>query len=191
VLTAKIENIDFFSDQVQFSEKFRTHIDFSDSSDVTLKDFAPVHDYLVHGDFAPRLVEKPGQLPKISGVLLQEEKDTQAERFAKIFLTASQLQMAELRALMVKKLQALYPLSPLYLLIVVKICMRSDTWGCDAEGEMYAWLVDHIAEFYFLLVAQNGKQLVEILGESKVMEAEVMAKIAENPRACRKGVDDD
>ncbi|KAK5128497.1 hypothetical protein LTR85_003165 [Meristemomyces frigidus] len=187
-----VAKCDFFSEQVQFTEQRGSHIDLSASTSVTARDFVPVHEYMHNGDFVPCLTGRTRDSPpRIKGLVIPEQRDKVAEQCAYIFRTASQLQFASLQSLAVEKLKALYPLSPIRILIVTRIAQDSFPWGCDAEGELFAWLADHISEYFYKLMAENGHLLVRVLRHSDDLNQTVMNRVAENPKACSKGVDDD
>lgn len=188
---SSLDPIGSLSELVKFNDELKAHIDLSGESNVTAREFVPISEYLQHGDFAPRYIDKPGSLPRLDGLVIQEQKDQVAERCAFIFRTASQLQIAGLQSLVVNKLKALYPLSLLVILIVTRVGQDSEKWDCEAEGELFAWLVDHIAEYFFKLTAEHGKRLTEILGNIRDLQRAVMQKVAADPAACRRGMDDD
>lgn len=76
-------------------------------------------------------------------------------------------------------------------MIVTRIAQESNKWGCDAEIELSAWLADHIAEYYYKLMAEHGAQLARVLRNSDDLDQTVAEKVAQNPKACTKGWDDD
>ena len=77
------------------------------------------------------------------------------------------------------------------ILIVTRCVQDSEQCDNDAEEELFAWLVDHIAEYYYLLMSLHGSQLARILSGSASLDQRVADKVAQNPKACRMGMDDD
>ncbi|KAK5676126.1 hypothetical protein LTS10_011416 [Elasticomyces elasticus] len=185
-----IRESELFCGRTKFTEKTGSVVDISDIEEVTAIDFVEVNEYLRYGDFPPPLIEKRNSLPRIDGLILPEEKDAAAEKCARVFRTASYLELGSLQALCLNKLRVLYPLSPLRILIVAKYLLRSVAWGCEAETEYVDWMIDHISEYYLLLVKQHGPQLVDILENSPLIKGRVMANLSANPEMGRRGLDD-
>ncbi|KAK3621413.1 hypothetical protein LTR56_022807 [Elasticomyces elasticus] len=185
-----IRESELFCGRTKFTEKTGSVVDISDIEKVTAIDFVEVNEYLRYGDFPPPLIEKRNSLPRIDGLILPEEKDAAAEKCARVFRTASYLELGSLQALCLNKLRVLYPLSPLRILIVAKYLLRSVAWGCEAETEYVDWMIDHISEYYLLLVKQYGPQLVDILDNSPLIKGRVMANLSANPEMGRRGLDD-
>lgn len=153
-------------------------------------DFILVTDYWRYSDFMPPLIEKRGSLPRLDGLLLAEHSDDAAEKCARVFRTASHLQLPELQLLCVNQLKVLYLLSPLRILIVAKIFLRSVAWGCDAETDFLDWLVDHVSEYYWLLTREHGRQLVDVLDGCETMKRRVTENISADPNMGRRGLYD-
>ncbi|KAK4547744.1 hypothetical protein LTR36_000702 [Oleoguttula mirabilis] len=181
-----IADCEFLSEQVRFSEQKGSHIDLWTNTSIAAKDFVAIHEYMHIGDFVPRLTRDTP--PRIKGLVIQEQRDEVAERCAYIFRTASQLQLASLQSLAVEKLKALYPLSPLRILLVTRIAQNSYPWGCEAEGELFGWLADHIAEYFYALMAEHGAALMGVLRNSDGLGQTVADRVAENPKACSRGL---
>jgi len=191
-LLAVGQRSNFLSDRVQFNDQLKSYIDLSDASDnweITPKEFHPIVEYLQRGDFGKRLIGTPGTLPRIDGIVMQEQSDFYAEHCAQVFRVASFLQLTDLQRLALNKLRALYPLSLLRMLIVTKICQQAEAHDEDVVTEVGEWLVDHISEYYFCLVKEEGAILVQVLSESPSLERAVMERVAQSPASCRKGLE--
>ncbi|TKA61745.1 hypothetical protein B0A55_10595 [Friedmanniomyces simplex] len=179
------------SDRTEFTEALGTHVNISDIPEVTARDFVLVGEYLQHSEFTPHLIEKRGAIPRLNGLFLSEERDAAAERCARVFRTASHLQLAGLQSLCVNKLRVLYPLSPLHILIVARIFVRSVNWGCEAKTEFMDWLVDHMAEYYWLLTKEHGGLLVDVLEDSDEIKRRVLESISADLKIGRRGLDEE
>ena len=77
------------------------------------------------------------------------------------------------------------------ILIVTRCAQDSEECNNEAEEELFPWLVDHIAEYYYLLMSLHGAELVRVLSESASLDQLVADRVAQNPKACRRGLDDD
>ena len=179
------------SGRIKYTGALRTHVDISDISEVTPKDFVLVSEYLQHTDFIPRLIEIDHALPYLDGIPLPKQRVAAAEKCASVFRTASYLQLAGLEFLCVNKLKVLYPLEPLCLLIVTRIFARSVVWGCEAETELIDWLIDHITEYYWLLSKKHGGLLVEVLHSSDEIRERVLQNVIADPKMGRRGLDEE
>ncbi|KAK0779188.1 hypothetical protein LTR02_009225 [Friedmanniomyces endolithicus] len=179
------------SGRIKYTGALRTHVDISDITEVTPKDFVLVSEYLQHTDFIPRLIEIDDALPCLDGISLPKQRIAAAEKCASVFRTASYLQLAGLEFLCVNKLKVLYPLDPLCLLIVTRIFARSVVWGCEAETELIDWLIDHITEYYWLLSKKHGGLLVEVLHSSDEIRERVLQNVIADPKMGRRGLDEE
>ena len=179
VLRDAVGQCDFLADRVQFTEELKSHIYLDDG--IRDKEFMPIGEYLAKGEFAPRLIDK-GTHQRLENVVLQEEKDEAAECITKVYLAASKVQFGALQLLCVDKLKVLYPLSSRSLLIVVTVITRAESWGCDAEDEIIGWLVDHVAERFWDMVAHEGLTLTRVMSYNEELRQSVLAKLAEAGR---------
>ena len=84
-----------------------------------------------------------------------------------------------------------YPLSPLTILIVTRCVQDSEECNNEAEDELFTWLVDHIGDYYYLLISLHGAELARILSGSANLDQQVADRVAQNPKACRRGLDDE
>ncbi|KAK0252794.1 hypothetical protein LTR01_000194 [Friedmanniomyces endolithicus] len=179
------------SGQIKSTGTLGTYVDISDIFEVTAKDFILVSEYLKHSEFAPRLIERENSMPRLADVSRAEQRVAAAESCARLFRTASHLQIAGLQYLCLNKLKALYPLTPLCILIVARIFVGSTGWGCEAETEFVDWLVDLISEYYWSLTKQHGELLVDVLDGSDEIRERVVQNISADPEMGRRGLDEE
>ncbi|KAK5131105.1 hypothetical protein LTR08_001323 [Meristemomyces frigidus] len=193
VPSAAVACSSFLSDQIHFTEALGSHIDLSDDREPTEEDFSPVWEYMHNNDFRPQYIDRrrPGSFPHLDGVIDADDRDKAAKLCGCVFRTASMLQLEALQSLAVDKLKALYPLSPLMILIVARCAQDSEHCMSDAKDELLAWLVDHVGDYYYQLITLHGKQLAEMLSRSPSFEQSVADRVARNPQACKEGMEDD
>ena len=105
--------------------------------------------------------------------------------------------MERLQALVVDKLRTLYPLPPVHILILVRCLTRassssstSSTEGGEARAALFDWLADHVAEYYFLLMREHGRQLCEGLRDDDELLQAVLERVLRDPKGCWRGVED-
>lgn len=176
---------------MEFNEKRGSYIDLPEEIGISAAAFMPIASYLQTSEFEPKLVDESSSMPKLQNVMFEEQKDHVAESIAKVYNTASKLQLAGLQSLAAMKLGTLYPLTPLVLLIVAKIIVSSSEWGCDAELELGGWLADHITEYFWTLMDEHGKWLGEVLRSSEELKQNVFAKILSNAEVKMRGFDEE
>ena len=180
----------FLADRVASTAELRNQINLNEYTDISPNEFNPVRDFLDNGEFTPHLIESE-ESERLCQVITEDEKDTAAETIAKVYLTASKIQFAELQSLCVRKLRALYPLSAKYLLIVIRIVTRTDASGCEAEESAEEWLVDHVFEYFWHLVECEGMTFSRLMVDNDCLRQGVLAKLVESPKAGIAGLDID
>lgn len=139
----------------------------------------------------PRFVsEKSGPAAQLQSVSLPAHKASAAETCAHVFVTASRLHLAALQMLVVEKLRTLSPLPPVYILIIARVSAQAIPTGCEAEELLFVWLVEHVAEYYYVLVRDHGRSLIAVLSQSETMHEAVLRKVVNDPKGCRKGMEE-
>ena len=180
---------DILADQVEWRTCGNT-INLAYDAEITATAFMPVAEYLRDGEFAPVLIDKNG-LRHLAGVALQDEKHKPAVHAAYGYMVAAKLSLNDLQTLCFDKLSAIYPLSPLTLVYVLRLYAASPKWDAEVEGPMRDWLIAHVAEFYWVLVDQHGGALSRMLRQDEELSRGVHAMLANGESDGMRGCSDD
>jgi len=123
-------------------------------------------------------MEKPGSLPTLEGLSLPKERDEAAEKVAWVYNIATKLQHGALQNLAANKLRALYPISPLRILIVAKIVEPRHETEQAPRDPIRQLIVGLVVEHYFLLMEEHGSQLSRLLQGDRALGLAVHGKLA-------------
>ena len=170
---------DFLADRVSFNEGLKTHIYLDEDTDISYKHFMPIWEYMQYRDFVPRLIDSNVH-QRLQGVVIPEGMDKAAVEIAQVYHTASKIQFSDLQLLCVNKLKVLHPLSPDRLLLVIIITTKADPWGCEAESYLREWLIGHVAESFWQLVATEGMIFGRIMAENEDFRQSVLSRLTQN-----------
>jgi hypothetical protein len=168
---------DFLGDLVHFDQELRSHINLYEDTDITAEQFEPVHEYLKTKEFKPRLFSRENS-EQLEGVFMPEDKDEAAMKLVGVYATSAKLHFDALQERCVRKLQALYPLSALSLMLLVKSSENVESQTGNRDEHLRAWLVDHTAEQFFKLYEQNHMTMTRLMEEYPDFREDVIDRLS-------------
>lgn len=90
-----------------------------------------------------------------------------------------------------EKLQALYPLEPLSILIIAQVVSYMQMPENLYEEELAKWIIDHIVEYFWRLAAEHGGALQRLLEQNDDLRAAVYGRLAADGRLGKGGLEEE
>ena len=155
-------------------------------SSLSAHDFTPVAEYLDHGEYYPKLLNKNSHNVRLEDIELEHEKDVhgnhqhvgEVTRCGKIYAMAQQLQLPGLRSLAFWKLKALGPYPAKEFLSVVLAVGFSPQIGMAEEIDgLRAFVVSYLAEHFYELVREETEMMLATMECNAGLTMEVFRKL--------------
>ncbi len=166
---------DYLTAHMRHDPELRNYVNLYEELDITTHDFHPVWTYLTTKEFTPRLLER--ESPTVEGVFMPETKEGAVEQILVAYLAAVKLYFGQLQDLCVRKFKAMYPLPTVSLMLVIMRNEGLKLGGYDNGGELREWLVDHTAEQFFALYAENNLTMGRVMEEHGEFREDVVEKL--------------
>ncbi|PPJ57425.1 hypothetical protein CBER1_01356 [Cercospora berteroae] len=139
-------------------------------TNLAASDLAAVLEFYATGEIGPRLVNQPSDDPEISAVdQLETKKDKHAETLGKAFATAVKIEDELLQDLIHQKLCALYPLTPLGILIVAKCVSKLSPSTWSIQHDVSTWVTQHLIQSYWAIAKNYVGMLQRLLEENETL----------------------
>ena len=143
--------------------------------------FLPVGQYLMRGEYDPNIVDEGTEWVRLETTRgVQEDVSGEAIRSGIIYETARMLEMPGLQDLAFRKLKALGqngPHEPFEILEVVDHIFK------NAQPDMQKYLVEYLAEHFWILVVVENRKLCNVMENDEVLAKRVFGLLAGHPEA--------
>ncbi|KAE9988129.1 hypothetical protein EG327_003488 [Venturia inaequalis] len=142
------------------------------------KDFIPVHEFILHGEFTPPLSASKKSLV---GISTDAEHNTHLLRCAQVFVLARQLLMWDLAALAIYKFQLLRK-EAVYLLKAAEMVFAQPASEQETDRVMRALLVEEVARRYWEFAGSQPSNMQDVMGKSPLFEVALYERKAQMAR---------